>query len=134
MNFSIYTKNPVPNAPEFKKVSRLTKTQKYMQEESQMAKTVRRRMIDMSKDGQSLQPKTVVLTKTQREEQAKQEVLHALNDDSVLDKSEITQIFYDWAANDLGIAKTECRKIFSTPIVTSATSPNQNVYKVWLTL
>ncbi|KAK8895564.1 hypothetical protein M9Y10_024034 [Tritrichomonas musculus] len=125
-NYNIYTRNPVPNAPEFSQTSKTKRTRSTLEDESNLAKSVRKRLYGSSSDQTQ---RTSHLTLAQKQKLGREKVLDALLDQPVKDQT-ILDILVDWSINDLGISETVTNQIFSTAVVTTESIPKKSVFKI----
>lgn len=127
-NYNIYTRNPVPNAPEFTQTKESKKIRSGMEEESALAKSIRKRLYGTSGSDQT--QRTKHLTLAQKQKHGREQVLNTLMDQSVVNPSTIIDILTDWAINDLGISEQVSNQIFSSSIVTTESQPKKSLFKI----
>ena len=125
-NYNIYTRNPVPNAPEFTKTMKTKRVRSDFEDESNLAKSVRKRLYGNAVDQTQT---TKHLTLAQKQKLGRDQVLNALVDQPVKDKT-ILDILIDWSINDLGISETVTNQIFSNAVVTTESLPKKSVFKI----
>lgn len=126
-NYNIYTRNPVPNAPEFSQLKESKKIRSNIEDESALAKSIRKRLYGASADQTQ---RTKHLTLAQKQKHGREQVLNTLMDQSVVDPSTIIDILTDWAINDLGISEQVSNQIFSSSIVTTESIPKKSCFKI----
>lgn len=126
-NYNIYTRNPVPNAPEFTQLKDSKRIRSNTEDESNLAKSIRKRLYGTS--GESTQ-RTKHLTLAQKQKKGREQVLNTLMDQSVVNPSTIIDILTDWAINDLQVSESVSNQIFSQSIVTTESIPNKSLFKI----
>ena len=131
INFNIYSRNPVPNNPEFNQISSST-TKKgrksIFDEETKTAKSVRRRLY--GKDESAALNRSKHLTLEQRQKLARDNILDMLMDPTIIDTRKITDILCDWAVEDLGVERSVSNRIFSNALVTTESVPSKSLFRI----
>ena len=127
-NFSVYTRNPFPNAPEFRHMKTLQRGAQ-IEDESETSRRVRRRLYQ-KREGIAVTQRPKQLTKAQKQKIARDQVLATLMDPTVVDPTRITDVLADWASQDLGIDEGVANRIFANALVTTETVPSKNMFRI----
>lgn len=130
-NFSVYSKNPISNAPEFSKLN--TSSRRYREEdeeESEIAKGIRKRLYRNNDREMTETERKSKMTTAQKQKHAREQVMNALNDPSVQKKitDQIPDILSDWATNKIEINQDSWRLVYSKSLVTTQCEPNKNLF------
>lgn len=127
---SVYTRNPVPNAPELKKLSSVQRVSHQVQsEETDIVRKVRKRLYQKH-DGIAKTEKPRMLTKEQKQKIAKDQVLATLMDPTLIDPTKITDVLAEWANKDLGIEESVANRIFASSLVTTESIPTKGMFRI----
>lgn len=127
-SFNVYTRNPFPNAPEFRHIKSLHQGSQ-IEDETETSRRVRRRLYQ-KREGVAVTTRTRQLTKAQKQKIARDQVLATLMDPTVVDPTRITDVLSEWATNDLGIDEAVSNRIFATALVTTETVPSKNIFRI----
>lgn len=130
-NFSVYSKNPVPNAPEFAKLN--ASSRRYRDEpedESEISRSIRNRLYRTSGHDMTETESKSRMTTAQKQRHAREQVMNVLNDPAVQQKitAQIPDILSEWATQKIGMGTESWNLVYSKSLVTTQCEPNKNLF------